>query len=351
MSSENQPSQRTMRAVVIEEPGGPEILRIQRRPMPEPGPGEIRVRVASSGLNRADLLQRKGGYPAPPESPADIPGLEYAGWVDATSTGVDRWSPGDPVMGIVGGGGYAEYVVVHADTAVPVPSGMEPVEAGAIPEVFSTAFDAVFLQEGLAAGETLLIHAVGSGVGTAALQMGLAFGATVLGTSRTPWKLERASELGLRHGVLAEEGWPARVLELTNGRGADVILDLVGGPYLAGNQEALARRGRHIVVGVPGGPRAEIDLRALMLKRASIRGTVPDPAARIQPIMTANGARSSFFIEKMTGTELDAGRAIPATTYDHTNLLSGAELRLISEWLALGAQNYHNPFDPAVPQN
>lgn len=232
------------------------------------------MRTATSGVNRADVLQRMGRYPAPPGVPADIPGLEYAGIVDAVGGGVTRWREGAPVMGIIAGGGYARYVIAPADTAVPVPDGLSPDEAGAVPEVFMTAFDAVFLQEGLAEGETLLVHAAGSGVGTAALQLARAFGARTIGTSRTATKLQRAEALGLDHPVPANEPWPERVLELTAGRGVDVILDLVGGPYLAGNQKVLAPGGRHIVVGVPGGARAELDLRALMGKRASIRGTL-----------------------------------------------------------------------------
>jgi NADPH:quinone reductase-like Zn-dependent oxidoreductase len=153
-------------------------------------------------------------------------------------------------------------------------------EAGAVPEVFMTAFDAVVLQEGLRAGETLLVHAVGSGVGTAALQLGRALGARVVGTSRSADKLRMAEALGLEHPILAEERWPERVLDITGGRGADVILDLVGGPYLAGNQRVLATGGRHIVVGVTGGPKAEVDLRALMNRRAHIRGTV----LRVRPV-------------------------------------------------------------------
>lgn len=265
---------RSMRAIVVTESGGPDVLALRRVPIPEPGPGEIRVRVATSGLNRADLLQRRGAYPAPPGVPADIPGLEFSGVVDAVGEDVDGWSTGDPAMGIVAGGGYAEYVVSPAATAVRAPERLSLDEAGAIPEAFMTAFDAAVLQEGLSRGETLLIHAVGSGVGTAALQLARAFGARAIGTSRTPTKLQRAEALGLEHPVLANEHWPDRVLELTAGRGVDVVLDLVGGPYLQGNQKVLARGGRHIVVGVPGGSRAEIDLRALMAKRASIRGTV-----------------------------------------------------------------------------
>jgi NADPH:quinone reductase len=264
----------SMRAVVIREPGDPEVLEMREVPAPRPGPGEIRVRMATSGVNRADLLQRRGRYPAPPGSPQDIPGMEFSGTVDQVGDGVTRWRPGDQVMGIVGGGGYAELLVTHADAAVRVPAGMTAVEAGAIPEVFMTAFDAVVLQEGLRSGETLLVHAVGSGVGTAGLQLGRAFGARVVGTSRSPEKLRRAEALGLEHAVLGDERWPERVLEITGGRGADVILDLVGGPYLAGNQKVLAPGGRHIVVGVTGGPKAEMDLRSLMTRRGSIRGTV-----------------------------------------------------------------------------
>ena len=264
----------SMRAVVVREPGGPEVLEVRTVPLPEPGPGEVRVRTATSGVNRADILQRRGLYPAPPGWPAHIPGLEVAGTVDAVGEGVSRWRSGDAVMGIVGGGGYAEQVVTAASTLVPVPEGMAPRDAGAIPEAFMTAFDAAFLQEGLSEGEVVLVHAVGSGVGTAALQLAHATGAITIGTSRTAAKLRRAEGLGLDHAVLADGGWAQRILDLTAGRGVDLIVDLVGGPYLADNQKVLARGGRHIVIGVSGGPRAEIDLRALMGKRASIRGTV-----------------------------------------------------------------------------
>jgi putative PIG3 family NAD(P)H quinone oxidoreductase len=279
-----------MKAVVIPEPGGPEVLSLVEVSRPQPEAGEIVVEVAASGVNRADLLQRLGRYPAPKGAPADIPGLEYAGVVHSVGSGAGRWREGDAVMGIVAGGGYAEYVVAHEDTAVPMPAGMDRVEAGAIPEVFMTAFDAVFLQEDLSGGETLLVHAVGSGVGTAALQLGVAFGARVIGTSRTADKLERAVEMGLEHPVEAGEDWADRVLEITEGRGVDVLLDLVGAPYLAGNQRVLARGGRHIVVGVPGGPRAEVDLRALMMKRGSIRGTV----LRARPLEEKVALTSAF---------------------------------------------------------
>ena len=270
----------TMRAVFIREPGGPEVLEVREVAAPQAGPGEIRVRVATSGVNRADLLQRRGGHPAPPGWPSDIPGMEFSGVVEAVGPAAKRWRAGDPVMGILGGGGYAELVVTHEDAVVAVPEGLSVEQAGAIPEVFMTAFDAVILQEHLQPGETLLIHAVGSGVGTAGLQLGNAFGARVIGTSRTADKLRQAEGLGLRHPVSGDGDWPERVLEITGGRGADVILDLVGGPYLAGNQRVLAPGGRLIVVGVTGGPKAEVDLRALMTRRASVRGTV----LRVRPL-------------------------------------------------------------------
>jgi NADPH2:quinone reductase len=266
-----------MRAVIITEPGGPEVLEIREVPTPEQGPAEILVRVAASGLNRADLLQRRGGYAVPPGAPGDIPGMEFSGTVAAVGAEVSRWSVGDRVMGIVGGGAYAEIVRCDEGSATAVPDRLDLVEAGAVPEVFFTAFDAVVLQAGLKHGETLLVHAAGSGVGTAAIQLGRTWGASVIGTSRTPAKLKAALDLGLTHAIAGGDGWPERVLEATEGRGVDVILDLVGGPYLAGNQRVLAMGGRQVVVGVPGGARAEIDLRALMARRGTIRGTLLRP--------------------------------------------------------------------------
>lgn len=264
-----------MRAVVIREPGGPDVLEVRAVPRPDPGRGEVRVRVRASGINRADLLQRRGGYSAPPGAPDHIPGLEYAGTVEAVGPGVYGLEPGARVMGLVGGGGYAEHVVVHERTVVPVPASLALEEAGAVPEVFTTAFDALFVQMALTAGETVLVHAAGSGVGTAAIQLARAAGAWTLGTSRTPEKLERARELGLDRGFEGgERPWHEEVMEATAGRGVDVILDLVGAPYAAGNLAALATRGRWIVVGVPGGTRTELDLRALMAKRASVTGTL-----------------------------------------------------------------------------
>lgn len=262
-----------MQAIVIPEFGGPEVLQLERVRAPRPGPRELLVRVAASGVNRADLLQRRGLYPPPPGE-SEVPGLEFAGVVEEVGGTVSRWRPGDRVMGIVGGGGYAERVVVDERVAVAVPEGMEMTVAGAIPEVYMTAYDAVFRQAGLKRRETLLIHAVGSGVGTAALQLASRAGARTIGTSRTGAKLERAAVEGMGVGLRGGEGWEAGVMDATGGRGADVILDLVGAPYLERNQAAIAVGGRHVVVGVPGGSRAGIDLRRLMVRRARLYGTV-----------------------------------------------------------------------------
>jgi putative PIG3 family NAD(P)H quinone oxidoreductase len=263
-----------MRAVVITEFGGPEVLQVREVEAPEPGPGEILVRVRASGVNRADLIQRIGRYPAPPGAPQDIPGLEYAGVVDSVGPDVELWGTGDRVMGIVGGGGYAEFVVVHEREAVRVPAGVPLEAAGSIPEVFMTAYDALFRQMGLCEGETVLIHAVGSGVGTAAVQFAQAAGVRAIGTSRTREKVDGALELGLDVGVVADDEWPDRVLSASGGQGVDLILDLVGGDYLEGNLHVMAEGARQIVVGVPSGPKAQIDLRALMGKRALLKGTV-----------------------------------------------------------------------------
>ena len=262
-----------MRAIVIPQFGEAGVLRLDSVPDPDPSPREVLVDVRISGVNRADLLQRRGLYPPPPGE-SEVPGLEFAGVVEWVGAAVTRWQPGDRVMGIVGGGGYAERVVVDERVAVRVPAGVGMTVAGAIPEVYMTAYDAVFRQAGLRSGETLLVHAAGSGVGTAAVQLARRAGARTIGTSRTPAKLERAAEMGLGLGLDGGEAWDEGVMEATGGRGADVILDLVGAPYLARNQAAIAVGGRHVVVGVPGGSRAGIDLRALMVRRARLFGTV-----------------------------------------------------------------------------
>jgi putative PIG3 family NAD(P)H quinone oxidoreductase len=264
-----------MKAVVITRSGAADVLEVQERPAPEPGVGEIRVRVRASALNRADILQRKGSYPVPPGAPADVSGLEYAGEVDAVGLGATMWKTGDPVMGIVGGGGHAEYLCVQEREAIAVPKRMSLDEAAAIPEAFMTAHDALFTRLALGVGETVLIHAVASGVGTAALQLARVAGARVIGTSRSPAKLARARKLGLDVEIDASrKDWVAQIEASTGVDRIDAVVDLVGGNYLEGNLRVLAVRGRMVVVGLTAGANAQLDMGVLLRKRLTIVGTV-----------------------------------------------------------------------------
>jgi putative PIG3 family NAD(P)H quinone oxidoreductase len=264
-----------MRAIVIAQPGGPEVLELREVPTPTPQRGEVRVRVRATAVNRADLLQRMGVYPAPPDVPRDIPGLELAGEVDAVGDGVSALKVGDRVFGLVGGGSYAEHVTAHERTMVRIPDGLSFVEAAAIPEAFVTAYDAMVAQGRLAAGETVLIHAAGSGVGTAAVQIAREIGAVSIGTARTAGKLDRARTMGLGEGVVVKDGKYAEdVMKVTGGRGVDVVVDLVGGAYVPEAFGCVAPKARIVVVGLLAGARAEIDLARLLHKRIELRGTV-----------------------------------------------------------------------------
>lgn len=289
-----------MKAVVITEPGTPDVLRLLDVPAPEPRDGEIRVRVEAAGVNRADLLQRQGHYPVPPGWPENIPGLEYAGTVESVGPNVTLWSPGDRVMGLVGGGACAEYVVVPTDEALPVPAGMAPERAAAVPEAFITAHDALRARLGVRSDESVLIHAVGSGVGTAALQLAKARGVRVIGTSRTDWKLERAAELGLDVAVRPDDGaFADAVLEATGGRGVEAILDLVGGDYLEENLRCAAALGRIVLVGLTRGRSAELDMGTVLRKRLTLVGTV---------------LRSRPSVEKAAAARAFAGEGLPLLT-------------------------------------
>ncbi|TVP73396.1 MAG: NAD(P)H-quinone oxidoreductase [Gemmatimonadales bacterium] len=262
-------------AIEIPEVGAPEVLRLGARDLPPVPRGHVRVEVAASGVNRADLMQRLGRYPSLEGFPDRWPGLEVAGQVVAVGEGCTLRRPGDRVMAVVGGGGHARHAQLPERDTIRVPDGLGWEAAGSIPEVFLTAWDALEKRGELGAGETLLVHAVGSGVGTAALQLGRHLGARVIGTSRTPEKLEEAARLGLEEGVMSRDrDWASEVLERTGGRGVDVILDLVGGDWAPGNLKVLAPRARWIVVGIPGGREAPLDLRQLMGRRARIEGTV-----------------------------------------------------------------------------
>jgi NADPH:quinone reductase len=278
-----------MHAIVIARPGGPEVLELRDVPTPSPARGEVRVRVHATAVNRADLLQCLGGYPAPKDAPQDIPGLEYAGEVDIVGEGVNDLTKGDRVFGIVGGGAYAQYLVAHARTVVKIPDGMPFVEAAAVPEAFITAYDAMVTQGGLTTGETVLISAVGSGVGTAASQIAHAMGARVLGTARKEAKIERARSLGLDEGVVPQGGaFASKVLELTNNRGVDLILELVGGDYVGEDLACTTMRGRILLVGLVAGLRTDLDLGALLRKRITMIGTVLRARPLEEKIAVAN---------------------------------------------------------------
>jgi len=268
-----------MRAIVITKPGGPEVLEFRDVPdLPEPGGDQVLVRVHAAGLNRADLLQRRGHYPAPPGAPQDIPGLEFAGEVAAIGPAVLRWKPGRRVMGIVAGGAQAEYLLVAEGALAEAPENLDWIEAAALPEVFITAHDALFTQAGLQLGETVLIHAAASGVGTAAVQLAHAAGCLVFGTSRTADKLEKVRALGLDEPIVVPGDKPGlfadEILDATGGLGVNAILDLVGAPYLEGNLKALAPLGRLVCVGMTAGSKTQIDLNVLLRKRLRVFGTM-----------------------------------------------------------------------------
>ncbi len=263
-----------MRAITITKHGGPDVLALVERPDPEPSRGEVRVRVRATAINRADLLQRMGAYPAPADSPPDIPGLEIAGEVAALGPNVERLKIGDRVFGIVGGGGYAEAVVAHERALARIPDNMSFEDAAAVPEAFITAYDAMVTQGQLATGETLLVHAAGSGVGTAAIQIGRVLGCRVIGTARTQDKLDRARELGLDVGIVPTDTRFADAVRSAAPDGANVILELVGGNYTAEDLRCVATLGRVVLVGLMAGVKSEIDLGLVLRKRARILGTV-----------------------------------------------------------------------------
>ena len=265
-----------MRAVVITEPGGPEVLKIQEMPDPTFGAEEVLVAVHASALNRLDLLQRGGTYPVPFGVRADIPGVEMAGVIEAVGERVQGWKPGDRVMALLSSMGHATKVVVHERMLMPVPTNLDLTQAAAIPEVFLTAYDAVFLQCGLEMGESLLIHAVGSGVGSAALQMAHAQSSRTFGTAGSAEKIEQAKALGLDVGINYKEADFAEVVEReTGGKGVNVLIDVIGAPYWEQNMRSMAMKGRMIIVGAMGGATVEsMDIGAISRKRLTVRGTL-----------------------------------------------------------------------------
>jgi putative PIG3 family NAD(P)H quinone oxidoreductase len=269
-----------MRAVVVTEPGGPEALTVSELPDPEPAAGEVVIDVAATAVNRADTLQRQGHYP-PPAGASDVLGLECSGTVSAVGEGVDRWTVGDEVCALLAGGGYAEKVVVPAGQVMPVPTGLDLVTAGALPEVACTVWSNVFMIAGLQRGETFLVHGGAGGIGTFAIQLAHALGARVLTTAGSAEKLELCRSLGADVAIdYKEQDFVEEVDRATDGAGADVILDNMGAKYLPRNVQALATEGRLVVIGMQGGSKGELDLGQLLRKRAAVIAT----ALRARPV-------------------------------------------------------------------
>ena len=263
----------TMRAIEIAGPGGPEVLRPCERPVPAPGPGEMLARVAFAGVNRPDVIQRQGLYPPPPGA-SDIPGLEFSGEVVALGPEPGPFRPGDRVCALVAGGGYADYAVVHHSNALPIPAGVSAQEAAAIPETFFTVWTNVFERGGLKAGETFLVHGGTSGIGTTAIMLAKAFGAFVIATAGSAEKCAACRALGADVAVdYTREDFVAVVKDATGKRGADLILDMVGGDYIERNHEAAAPGGRIVQIAFLKGSKVTIDLRRVMLKKLVYTGS------------------------------------------------------------------------------
>lgn len=278
-----------MRAIVITKPGPPDVLELRDVPDPTAGPGEVLVRVAAAGVNRADVMQRLGHYPPPPGTP-EYPGLECSGTVVGLGEGVSGWAVGDQVCALLSGGGYAELVAVPAGQLLPVPRGVSLVEAAALPEVACTVWSNVFMTAALRPGEVLLVHGGSSGIGTMAIQLAVAAGARVAVTAGSAEKLKRCRELGADILVnYKEQDFVQVVRDATGGHGADVVLDTIGAKYLARNLDVLAANGRQVTIGLQGGARAELDLGLLLRKRAAVIATSlrARPAAEKATIVAA----------------------------------------------------------------
>ena len=262
-----------MNAVVIEKPGGPRVLIVRKRTVPMPRAGEILIKVHAAGVNRPDVLQRMGVYP-PPKGASDLPGLEVAGEVVAIGEGVTHWSEGDRVCALTPGGGYAEYCLTPADHALPIPTGFSLAEAAALPETFFTVWHNVFQRGGLKAGETFLVHGGTSGIGTTAIQLAKAFGATVFATAGSAEKCEACLKLGADHAISYREAdFVEATKKLTEGNGIDLILDMVGGEYVTRNYAAAAMDGRIVQIAFLGGAKTQADFTLLMVKRLTHTGS------------------------------------------------------------------------------
>ena len=299
------PLPETMRAIEIAEPGGPEVLRLATRPVPQPAHDEILIKVAAAGVNRPDVLQRQGSY-APPRGASDLPGLEASGEVVAVGAGVTRWRAGDRVCALLPGGGYAEFVATPADHALPWPEGYSAAEAAALPETFFTVWSNVFDRGRLQAGEVFLVHGGSSGIGTTAIQMAAAFGARVFTTVGSADKAEACRALGAEVAINYHEAdFVAEVREATGGRGADVILDMVGGDYIARNIAACAESGRIVSIAFLGGAKATVNFAPVMMKRLTLTGST------LRPRTVAEKAAIATALESQVWPLLAARRIAP----------------------------------------
>lgn len=282
-----------MTVIAISQPGGPEVLKPEQRPVPAPAENEILIRVAAAGVNRPDIFQRLGAYP-PPKGATDLPGLEVSGTIAALGSGIDRWKIGDRVCALAPGGGYAEYVTVDGNSALPAPEGFSPVEAAALPETFFTVWHNVFELGGLKQGETLLVHGGASGIGTTAIMLAKAFGAQVIVTAGTDEKCAACRDLGADTAInYRSTDWVAEVKKVTDSKGANVILDMVGGAYIEQNYQAAAIGGRIVNIAFLQGSKVEVDFMRLMMKRlthtgSTLRAQSLEAKARIAAALKAN---------------------------------------------------------------
>ena len=295
-----------MTVIAIKAPGGPEMLVPQEQDVTLPGPGEILVKVAAAGVNRPDVRQRQGTYP-PPKGATEIPGLEIAGEVAAIGDGVKRWKVGDKVCALVVGGGYAQYCLAFENHALPVPPSLSMVEAAAMPETFFTCWQNMFMRADVKNGDWVLVHGGTSGIGTTAIMLAKAFGATVIVTAGSPAKCEACRRLGADLAIDYRAGdWLPAVLEATGGRGVDLVLDMVGGPYIAKNYEAAMIEGRIVQIAFLQGAKVEVDFTRLMMKRLTHTGST----MRAQPV--SSKARIARALEDRVWPVLSAGHCLPA---------------------------------------
>jgi putative PIG3 family NAD(P)H quinone oxidoreductase len=299
------PIAQTMRVVEIQQPGGPEVLVIAQRPVPTPAAGEVLIHVQAAGVNRPDVIQRQGHYPPPPGA-SDIPGLEVAGTIAALGEGVNGWAVGDTVCALLAGGGYADYATAPAVQCLPIPQGLSLEEAAALPETVFTVWSNVFERGGLQPGESLLVHGGTSGIGSIAIQLAKALGSTVYATAGGHDKARACEKLGADRGIdYRAEDFVAVIKELTGKRGVDVVLDMVGGDYLPRNIDCLAPDGRHVTIAFLHGPKAEINLAPVMLKRLTLTGST----LRARPV--AQKAALAAAVQNHVWPLVAAGRVRP----------------------------------------